>query len=357
MANRWCDGFGRYGGVEARMLNGSSGSAWAEVSNCDLVTTNARTGTYCLHITANNLTNDAVARRVFGDTLTEVFFGQAIHFNFLPTAEYLTLAQPGYVIASFRSQANVRQVSVKVGTDGSIFVIGPGGTLLGRTIPIIGAGSWHHVEHYLKVGNGDGAYELRVDEVTRLNLTGIDTDAGAGEVSQVAIEQQTVDSLNLSIADCYVNDTVDDGSGCNDFIGDCKSGVRMVNADTAQADFTLSSGVSGYELLNEIPPDDADYIETSSTTAESNFGLEDGPASLTEILTVRPFVRAWKDDAGTAEIAPSMISNSVKETVSSQPITTGAAYYDVNVPLNPDTSAPWTLSEFDAALHVVERTS
>lgn len=368
MANKWCDGFGRYGGTKAYMLNGSSGQAWAQVdSDWDLSTSNPRTGTHHLRMTDG--LNQHQVRRVFGAPLTEVFFGQALYFQNLPTTEPSdgTIAIGGFFIAKFRDQSNARMISVWLGTDGAIVVYRGGetepgntfsGTLLGRSLPCVGAGAYQHFEHYLKIGNSDGAYELRVDEVTVLNLTGIDTDYGGGEVSQVTVGRgYTTGCGFVDMADCYVNDTDADGSACDTFIGDCKSGYLPVNADTAQADFTKSTGTVGYQLLDEAPPNDSDYIETTSATARSDFGVADGPASLSEILTVRPFVRAMKDDAGTCLIAPSMESDGTKATVDDQPITTAFAYYDSNVPLDPDTGVPWLPAAFNAAEHVVERTA
>jgi hypothetical protein len=191
-------------------------------------------------------------------------------------------------------------------------------------------------------------------------LTGIDTDNGGGEVSQFTTGRQGSPFASLQhidLADCYVNDTVADGSACDTFVGDCKSGVIIVDGDTAQADFALSSGASGFALLNEIPPDDSGYVSLAATSGESDFGLADGPSNLSEILTARPFDRAWKDDAGTCTIAPSMISNAAKATVADQPVTEAPAYYDSNVPLDPDTGVPWTPSALNAALRVIERIS
>lgn len=370
--NRWCDGFGRYGGDEATMLNGSSSQAWAQVDTSgtypywSLSSANPRTGSW--HMRLGDNPDSPLMRRVFGAPMTEIFFGQALYFHELPSVEPVDgVSSVGFFLAKFHDQTNTRMVSVYCGTDGAIVVyrsefregFGVDAVLLGRSLPIVGAGAYQHFEHYLKVDNSTGAYELRVDEVTVLNLTGIDTDFGGGEVSQVLIGREgkvsPAGAFVVDMADCYVNDTDSDGSACDTFVGDCKSGLLMVDADTAQADFALSTGVSGYPLLNETPPDDADYISTASTAAESDFGIANGPANLSEILTVRPFNRAWKDDAGTCTIAPSMISNSVKATVSDQPITTAPAYYDSNVPLNPDTGVPWTPSDLNSALEVAER--
>ena len=373
--NRWCDGFGRWGSMAA-MLNGSSSNAWAQVdtgaAGWNLSTANPRTGTHHLRLT--NGAGGKVARRVFGAPLTEVLFGQALYFDQLPENEPTANAavSAGFFLCQFRSATNGIMLSVYLGTDGAISVYRGGSvvtgvgsdtfsaTLLARSDPVTGAGAYQHYEHYLKVGSSDGAYELRVDQVTKLNLTGINTDLGAGEVSQVTVgrlESSPFASGNVDLADCYVNDTTDDGSACSWFVGDCKSGCRMVSADTAQADFALSAGASGYALLNGIPADDGTYISTAATTAESDFGIEAGPTNLSEILTARPFIRAMKDDAGTCTVAPNMKSTGVKGTVTDQPITTAFAYYDSNVPLDPATGVPWTPAGMAASLEVIERIS
>lgn len=365
MANRWVESFGRYGGNEAHMLNGSSSQAWAEVDSAfTLSTANPRTGSWHLRMDDGEPQGDV--RRVFGEPLTEVFMGGAFYCHSLPTVEP-TSGQTNLLatyLFSIRDQSNVEQFYILLGTDGALEVrrtSGPG--ILGRTVPIIGAGAYQHIEVYAKAGNGtDGAIEIRVDEVVRLNLTGIDTVSTSNvEFSQWVIgaggSLTAGQSPIIDIADLYVNDTVDDGSGCDTFVGDVKCGLLMVNGDTAQADFTLSTGVSGFALLDETPANDSDYIDTASATAESDFGLQDGPANLSEILTVRPFVRAKKDDAGTCTIAPNMKSDGTKATVDDQPITTAFAYYDSNVPVDPDTGVPWVAAGLNAAQHVVERTA
>lgn len=362
MANKWCDGFGRYGGTEAHMLNGSSGQAWAQVdAGIALSNLNPRTGSWHLRMDADNAPRRA--RRVFGEPLTEVFVGFAVYCHDLPSTESHGTTGGGLdgtELCSFRDQANALQFRLLLGTDGAIEAR-RGTTVLGRSLPVIGAGAYQHIEIYAKASNTVGAIEVRVDEVTKLNLTGIDTVSSANvEFSQLAFGSESHDggeSPMIDWADFFVNDTVDDDSACSTWVGDCKSGVLMVNGDTAQADFTLSAGVSGYELLDEIPANDSDYIETTSSTAESDFELANGPASLSEILTVRPFIRAFKDDAGTCTVAPNIKSDGTKGTVSSQPITTAAAYYDSNVPVDPDTGVPWTPSGLNAAQHVVERTA
>jgi hypothetical protein len=384
MANLWMDSLGKYGGQRLRMTNGSSAAAWAQVDNSAgtgsdsfqgfrLFSTNPRTGEW--HLRLVPYASGGLARRVFGGAKTEVFLGYALSMPTLPVQEPIPGAfagNRGVVLASFRDAANTVQCSIWLGTDGAVVAyrsgIGSGdtfsGTLLGRSLPVIGTGAYNHIEIYAAASNTLGAIEVRVNEQTVLNVTSVDTVTSANvEFSQVAIGSVSTPLVSsngsawIDFADFYANDTAADGSGCDTFVGDVKVGLIMPNANTAQADFSLSTGSSSYELIDETPPNDADYLFTSSATARTDVGLQNLPANTTEILAARPFMRAIKDDAGTVEIAPNLVSDGVKGTVTAQPITTETAYYDSLVALDPDTGAPWTPSALNAAALVVERTA
>lgn len=370
MANRWIDSLRRYGGTKAFMLNGVANQAWAQVDADFSLAQDGAGGEWSLRIGGG--VGEKEARRVFGAASGEVFIGFGLICDVLPTTEPdpdAVISNGGFFLAKLRDAANGDQVSVYLGTDGALVVYRNGelggsgdfnGVKLGRTIPVIGPGGRHHVEIYLKPHSTAGAIEIRVDETTRLNLTGANTQGtGNVEVSQWALGHDVNAGISswIEFRDLYVNDATDDGSGCNTFIGDCKAGCLMVNADTAQADFALSTGSVGYTLLNETPPNDTTFISLAGTTGESDFGLENPPANTTEILTARPWIRVSKDDAGTCTMAPNMKSGATKGTVAGSPAATAPGYLDACVPLDPAAAIPWTLTTLSAALHVVERTA
>jgi hypothetical protein len=365
MANLWIDGFARYGGQLARMLESGPSQGWAEVGGIiNLSTANPRTGTHSIRFTSAAAAN--VARRIFGAQKNEVYVGLAFLCEALPTSEP-TLINSGsgsyLLLGQFRTQGNLNQVSFFLGTDGAIIAARRGdvsgsftlGTLLGRSDPVIGAGAYQYIEFYVKIGTTDGAIEVRVNEVTVLNLTGINTQQLAdAEVSQFALGYRAPGGGPYYFADLYANDTEDDGSGGDTFYGDIKVGTVFPNADTAQADFALSTGSVGFSLINNAPPVDTTFL-SAAALARSDFEIQNAPADAVQILTVRPFARVRKADAGAANIRPRMLSGSSLSGGRSSPVTTAFAYYDSNVPLNPATSAPWTPSELDSAILVVER--
>jgi hypothetical protein len=366
MANLWVDGLARYGDQIARMTESGPSQGWAEVTSAfSLSTTQTRTGPRSLRIAAAATQNNC--RRVFGVPLQEIYFGYAFFATALPTADAFPLFTVpktiGVALAQFRDASNRTQLSVFLRTDGSIAVVQRGetglsqvvGTFLGQSLPVIGAGAWQHIEIYLKCDPVEGAVEIRVNEVTVLNLTDVDTaHYSPVEISQVSVAQHNPGGGPYYFADFYANDVTDDGSGGDTFYGDVKVGTIFPNGDTTQADFNLSTGSDGFDLLNDAPPNDSTFL-SAATTARSDFDLQNSPADAVLILTVRPFARARKEDAGAANILPRIRSGASESTGRSSPVTTAFAYYDSNVPFNPATSAPWTPGELDDAIFILER--
>jgi hypothetical protein len=366
MSNLWCDGFRRYGGVKARMLEGK---ACAQVDgNWNLASANPRTGTH--HARLTDALDSCEFRRVFGAPKSTVMVGMALWLDELPFIEpAIGGTRDGFYVGRFADAANGSQIFIYVGTDGGLVAYrsGPfvGGffdcTLLGRADPCIVAGAYQHVEIKAIAGNGSaGAIEVRVDEVTRLNLTGIDTVRTANvEFSQIGIGRLSGTCFtgggHVDLADVFANDSL--GSSNNDFIGDHKSFCQMANADTARADFTPSAGASQYGVIDETPPNDGDYLDLAATTGRTDVGFEDLPGNATAVAVARPFVRAKKNDAGTATIKPGIRSGSSVGQGGAQPVTTGFAYYDEAIEVDPATGVPFTPAGLNASFEVIERSS
>lgn len=351
MAILWLESFDYYGADETKMLDG----LWAELSSAGgsppVVMSNAfsRTGAYSLFFGAGSGVGALhTARRVFGGAKVTVGVGGAYYLDSLPDQNDILC------ILRLNDAANAEQISFYVQSTG-IIACKRGATLLGSTAtPAITAAAWNHIEFKAVINNSTGAVEIRVNEVTVLNLTGVDTQATAN----VETSQMLMGKFNGGVAqsaDWYVDDlfTWDDATvGDNDvvdFIGDKKVFTVFPDADTAEADWAKSSGVTGYTLIDESSPNDADYISTATDGDVSEFGLANLPANVAEIIALQLTPRVLKTDAGSVLFAADVVSGASATAATEIPITTQATYWPFIHTKDPASSAPFTLSEFNAA--------
>lgn len=349
---RWMDGFEHYGVTETYMLEGVGGAAaWSQVdNNYDLSTTNPATGTYHIRLSDTSTTPDRL-RRALGQSSQVSAFGYRLQVDDLPAVEDYVATGTQLVLADFLDVTNTRHCRVSLGTEGSVYFC-RGDTLLERSDPCIAAGGYHHFEAKTKIDNTTGYGEVRVNEVTVLNITGQDTqNTSNAETSQVAIRLQAsaVDSTVgfgfMDIDDCFAWD--DDASDAEntvvDWVGDKGCYYLPVNADTAEADWTLSSGVTGYSLLDELDPNDADYIGDSTGTARSIFGVAALPGNVAEVIAMMPVIRARKEESGSVTIRGGVVVGASESyTPDTSPSTTFAYITPGPKTIDPDTGVAWT---------------
>lgn len=358
MALLWAEPFDIYGDDEGNMLDG----LWAEIAGSvadapSLSTTQKRTGTHSLLVPAHGsglATN--IARRVLGGAKTKAAVGGAYYLDSLPNTNNLLLYN------EFRDAANARQVSFYVQSTGVIAARTAAGELEDTGTPALVSDAWNHIETMAQINNSTGAVEVRVNEVTVLNLTGVDTQSTSNaETSQIAFGKTAVDGSGAVSASWYVDDLFawdDTTVGTNDivdFVGDKKVFVLTTNADTAEADFSKSTGVTGYTLIDELTPDDADYIFSAVDGHVSEFGLSDLPGNAAEVIAVIPIPRLLKTDAGTVTHAADLVTNGDATAATAIPATTEATYWPFVHTKNPDTGVPWTPAELNGSLLRITR--
>lgn len=317
---RWCDGFEHYGAI-ARMTEGvGGGAAWSQVDPVTaahgwaLSTANPATGTY--HMRLTDATGGArIMRRVFGVAKQVVGVGYRFQVEDLPSAEGIG-ATNALLLADFRDVSNATQVTVVMGTDGSVFAMrgitlggsSLGGTLLGRSDPCIAPGGYHHFEVKAKIDNSVGYIEVRVNQVTVLNLTGVDTQTTANATAAQIVVGTSGNDLSTSNAgfgtfdldDCFAWD--DDASDAEntvvDFVGDKGCYYLAPNADTATADFAKTGSATSYGAIDEVPPTGTEYLSTSSTTARTIVGVASLPGNISEVIAMQPIIYTRKEESG-----------------------------------------------------------
>lgn len=355
MALLWCDGFDHYGTI-ARLTDGAYAAIGTGVT---LSTTNPRTGTHCLRTNAGTQNSAAEIRRVFGGAKTTVGIAAAFYIDALPSGNN------GTNIFQFRDTANIEQVTIGLQSTGiiSVWQRRPnGGTLLGSSAsPAVTAAAYNHIEAVVFFSNTVGTVEVRVNGVTVVSLSGVDTVYTANvEASQVVIGNHIAGEAGVNprmdIDDVFCYDTTT--SYNNTFIGDRRVLTLFPNANTATADWTAVGAATGYECIDETnPDDDTTYITAATVGLESQFGLQNLPAGISVVNAVVMVERARKTEAGTANTQVSAVSGASITAGADKPLTEVYTYRHDVFQTDPASAAPFTPSEVDALQFKVERTA
>lgn len=362
MALLWMESFDIYGpsGNEARMLDG----LWAFIPSVgttanymSLSSVRARTGTYSYAFFGMTALQTVQARRIFGSTKTAVGVGFGFYAGALPSTSFALL------LCGLSDANNVTQLAFYLQTDGGIAVTrGDNSATLAVSNPALTAAAWNHVEIFAVIGDGTtGSFEVRVNEVTVLNVTGVDTKESATPgVAQVAIGGRKGGGATTTGSyywdDMFAWDTL--GGTVDDFVGDRRVYTFMPESDGPEQDWIVVPSGPAYEAVNEIPPNNAtDYIGTAVQGAEVSLGFPSPPTTTVSVTAIQPMVRALKTDAGTADLMTSLRSGAAVANAPPRPITTAWTYWFDIFPTNPDTGAPWTPAELAAVEMLLTRTA
>lgn len=360
---RWCDGFEHYGAI-AHMTEGvGGGAAWSQVdtSGWALSTANPATGTYHMRLTTGaSVSSSARMRRIFGIAKQVVGVGYRFSVEDLPSHEGLS-STGAVILAEFLDVSNVSHFAIVLGTDGSVFAMrGPtfagsslGGTLIGsRSDPCVAPGGYHHFECKAKIDNSVGYIEVRVNQVTVLNLTGVDTqNTGNATAAQVVIGESgnglstgTAGFGTMDLDDCFVWD--DDASDLEntvvDFVGDKGCYWLAPNADTATADFAKTGSATSYGAIDEVPPSGTDYISTASVTARTIVGVASLPGNISEVIAMVPIAYVEKEESGSVTMRLGVVVGSDESYGPDDDPSTAYAYLRPAVKtIDPSTGVAW----------------
>lgn len=349
---RAADPFDQYGGDASLLTQGP----YAQATGVSVLNTNPRTGTYHARISPN--TGDRGLRRVYGLDLQEAGIKYAFYIPQLPS-DSNTMILAGWADNNYDVQA-----SLSVSSTGQVILWrgkpnGPGPVVLATSAPVIISGGYQHFEAVLFCASVGGACEVRIDGVTVLNVTGVNTQAQAtdviGQVKVGLFDNVWLDfPPYMDIDDYALWDTT--GYQNADFIGDKKVYLLLPNADTAEESWVPSSGSDSYEMINNVPPINGEYLTAANPGDISQFALENLPAEVVSVAGVVALARLVKTDAGNAKVRIGIDSSGTLEEGADLPITMAPTYQQSIFELDPDTDAPWTVSGVNAAQLQLNRT-
>jgi len=349
MSLLWADGFDHYGSVVAYMTQGP----YAATAGLQLTTASPapRTGDRCCRIEGGFNTG---FRRIFGGDVDVAGVGFAFILPALPSDNR------SVCLASFRDGGNTATASLMVGSTGQL-ILKAGeatSTVLETSDPCVLAGSYQHFE--CRYEQATGAFEARVNGVTRLSVVGAAVLAGATAQVQVGTAGQGTFGYPayMGVDDLYAWD--DTSGGAADFIGDKKVYTRFPASDGAFQDWLPSVGSDGYAMLDNNPPNDGvDYLQANnvgSAEDRSEFGIAPFPAEVVSVAGVVIATRLFKTDAGDAKVQVGVISGAAEELGAEHALSMAPTWYHDVFETDPNTGTVWSLAAVNALTESLTRT-
>lgn len=222
------------------------------------------------------------------------------------------------------------------------------------------AKAWNHIEVKLKADAAVGEIEIRVNGISALVATGLNTLSGhAGPIALVDISGSDQASNNTAI---YFKDWViwnTNGAHNNDFFGTVTVVSLIPDSDTTLGAWTLTGGATGFSILDTAPPNDTHYLDAAypgGVESPSQFGMSVLPVDVSSVRALQSMVRAAKTDGGDGQLQTSVISGASQADGVDRPITGAFTYWKDIFEVDPATGDPWTIAAANAINLQLNRT-
>lgn len=212
----------------------------------------------------------------------------------------------------------------------------------------ISTGTWYYIEFQVLIDDTVGAYEVRVDGVTKLSGTNVDTKAGA-EDNVVGFNLIGSTFSSTEYDDVYILDST--GLVNNDFLGDSQVETLFPDGDGFTNDFTPLSGLTNYEMVDDgyTPDIGTTYVSSSTVNHTDLYTFTDLELALNDIYAVEVAGMCWMSNVGprTLRMMTRVSSTNYEGDIVGCPI----EYNCINHlwENNPNTAAAWTESDVNAA--------
>jgi hypothetical protein len=178
------------------------------------------------------------------------------------------------------------------------------GTLIGQTLePVIVVGAINDIQIKVKISDTVGTLDVKVDNVSKISETGIDTNNGAGNIiNQIHFRRdgEAVTAGSRFVDDFYIMDTA--GTKHNDFLGvEARVYYFQPDRDITTAWTPLGGGDSYVEVDDLAPDDDTSYVSTATNGARVVVGVTNANEdAITEVFTVE-VAGSWRLEQGGAD--------------------------------------------------------
>lgn len=255
------------------------------------------------------------------------------------------------------SSGGTRLFDLFVNYSTNVLTIRPTNAATVYAVKTLSRSTLYHIEIQVNIGgSGSGSVEVRIDGVTEYTLGSLTNNATAyGLVSFGGGISGGNGSNNSYMDNLYIYDEA--GSVNNNWLGEMQVYTLLPNADTSDYDWALSTGSSGYTLIDNIPAVNTSYIEGATPGDVSKFNIENLPTTSLYIAGIQLSTAAFKSVSGAITMEHGVEINAADNMAATGTlIQTNQTYHSRVIEYSPDTSALWTPTEINNLLLVYERT-
>lgn len=232
-------------------------------------------------------------------------------------------------------------VDVRLTASGTIRVT-RNGTSLGLGTAVLSPDTFYQLVIHVKIHDSTGEVHLWVEGVSDISATGLDTmNGGTGICNSYSIHGRFGWTTR--------HDDIHIWSG-NDNKGISWVEGALPDADGAHDDWTTSSGTDHFPLVDDAAPDESSYVYSDTAGLRDSYEFPDvATVPTSTVLAVGLTVVSKKLDIGARSLAPSVrVDGADFDAADASPSLSLGRVMGV-WDENPDTTAPWTVSEVNAA--------
>jgi hypothetical protein len=208
---------------------------------------------------------------------------------------------------------------------------------------------WNLIELKAKVHDSTGYWYLYVNGVLVDSNTGIDTKFSTLNVNRLNVWNYHLSQIN---GDFYCCDLA--GSQNNDVLGPFHVQGILPNATGANADWTPSSAVDNYTVVNEETADEADYVDSGTPDETDLYNYENLSGTWDTIFGLQTNSRIFLDGAGSETVSvlckSGTTTNSANFTITNTTMSVNDEGKNMQIlEDDPDTASTWITSGVNTA--------
>lgn len=216
------------------------------------------------------------------------------------------------------------------------------GSILNSTVAnTLVVDTWYYIEAQIVIGT---SYTIKLNGTTVLTGTGFIQTTSNAYTDGIAISGPA----NMWIDDLYILNS--NGALNNTFLGECRIKTDLPSGDGFHLQFTPSTGVTHFNLVNETGPDmDATYVFDTNPGDIDTYTFNAETLSGGTIVALQNSYVARKDDSGTRQVAEVMRISSTDYVGTTHNLNSAYSMFLQLRETDPSTSSPWNLTNVNAA--------